>query len=319
MLHKNMKTHTLFALILALLVSLTVLPARAQVEDAKNLKERAAVLVKQSKLIEALPLLEQIAIIEPENADNQFHLGAALLAQTRVATDKEEIKQFFIRARKALIKAKQLGHQEPKLDAIIQSIPENGSVPSYSKNAETEQLMREAESFFAQGKMDEALKKYQKALQLDPTLYYAALYSGDVFVQKSDFSNAEVWYRKAIQIDPNIETAYRYSATPLMRQKKYDQARDRYVEAYITEPFNKYTAAGLGQWAQVTGATLGHPNIEIPTNFSSDGNGKTNITLDANSLLSGKKDDGSSAWLMYGITRANWQTEFVKKFPNEKV
>ncbi len=319
MLHKNMKTHTLFALILALLVSLTVLPARAQVEDAKNLKERAAVLVKQSKLIEALPLLEQIAIIEPENADNQFHLGAALLAQTRVATDKEEIKQFFIRARKALIKAKQLGHQEPKLDAIIQSIPENGSVPSYSKNAETEQLMREAESFFAQGKMDEALKKYQKALQLDPTLYYAALYSGDVFVQKSDFSNAEVWYQKAIQIDPNIETAYRYSATPLMRQKKYDQARDRYVEAYITEPFNKYTAAGLGQWAQVTGATLGHPNIEIPTNFSSDGNGKTNITLDANSLLSGKKDDGSSAWLMYGITRANWQTEFVKKFPNEKV
>jgi len=33
-----------------------------------------------------------------------------------------------------------------------------------------------------------------------------------------------------------------------MKQKKYDQARDRYVEAYITEPFNKYTAAGLGQW-----------------------------------------------------------------------
>ena len=36
-------------------------------------------------------------------------------------------------------------------------------------------------------------------------------------------------------------------------------------------------------------------------------------------MLNGKKDDGSSAWLMYGITRANWQTEFVKKFPDEKV
>lgn len=246
MLHKNMKIFTLFALILVLFVSLAALPAKAQIEDAKVLKQRAAALVKQSKYIDALPLLEQIAIIEPENVDNQFSLGAALLAKTRVTTDKQEIKQFFIRARKALIKAKQLGHQEPKLDAIIQSIPENGSVPSYSKNAETEQLMREAESSFAQGKMDEAFKKYQKALQPDPTLYYAALYSGDVFVQKGDFINAEIWYQKAIQIDPNIETAYRYSATPLMKQKKYDQARDRYVEAYITEPFNKYTAAGLG-------------------------------------------------------------------------
>ncbi len=215
MLHKNIKTYTLLALIFAVFVSFAALPAKAQVEDAKDLKERAAVLVKQGKMLDALPLLEQIAIIEPENADNQFSLGAALLAQTRVATNKEEIKQFFIRARQALIKAKQLGHQEPKLDVIIQSIPEDGSVPSYSKNAETEQLMREAESFFAQGKMDEALKKYQKALQLDPTLYHAALYSTDVFVQKSDFSNAEIWYQKAIQIDPNIETAYRYSATPL--------------------------------------------------------------------------------------------------------
>ncbi len=35
-------------------------------------------------------------------------------------------------------------------------------------------------------------------------------------------------------------------------------------------------------------------------------------------MLGGKKDDGSSAWLVYGVTRAGWQKEFVKKFPNEK-
>ncbi len=254
---KSLKAFVLFAF----LISFAALSAQAQTENSDALKSKAAGLVKQGKYIEALPLLEGIVISEPEDADNQFYLGAALLAKTRVATDKEEIKQLFQRARKALIKAKQLGHPEPKLDAIIQSIPENGDIPNYSKNVETEKIMQEAESFFAQGKMDEALKKYQKALELDPTLYYAALYSGDVYVHKNDFPNAEIWYQKAIKIDPARETAYRYSATPLMRQKKYDQARDRYVEAYITEPYSNYAVGGLNQWSQVTGARLAHPAI----------------------------------------------------------
>ncbi|MGE3465769.1 MAG: hypothetical protein AB7J13_02455, partial [Pyrinomonadaceae bacterium] len=71
-------------------------------------------------------------------------------------------------------------------------------------------------------------------------------------------------YQRAILIDPLRETAYRYSATPFMRQKKYDVARDRYIEAYITEPYNTMSTRGLGQWADVTGANLGHPKIEIP-------------------------------------------------------
>ncbi|MCV5117183.1 tetratricopeptide repeat protein, partial [Escherichia coli] len=78
---------------------------------------------------------------------------------------------------------------------------------------------------------------YLKALDADPKNYYAALFVGDSYLQLEDFANAEVWYQKAIAIDPNIETAYRYSATPLMKQKKYDQAKERYIEAWITEPY----------------------------------------------------------------------------------
>lgn len=322
MLYKNKKAFSHYALAIALLFFCAASPAKAQTPDAQSLKDRAAVLVKQNKNIEALPLLEQIAILEPENAENQFQMGAALLAKTRTVSSKEEIKELYLRSRQALIKAKQLGYPEPKLDAIIKSIPDDGSVASYSTNAETEQLMQQAESFFAQGKMDEALKKYQAALQLDPTLYYAALYAGDVYMQKNDFDKAEIWYQKAIQIDPNRETAYRYSATPLMKQKKYDQARDRYVEAYITEPFSNYAVAGLGQWAQVTGAKLGHPRIDIPASVGTGENGNVNITLG----LGEKTDDGSFAWTVYGLSRAAWQTgkeglskDFKKAYPNEKV
>ena len=63
--------------------------------------------------------------------------------------------------------------------------------------------MVEAEAFFSQGKHAEALKNYQKALQLDPKLYEAVLFSGDVYTQKGDFAQTEPWYQKAIAIDPN--------------------------------------------------------------------------------------------------------------------
>ncbi len=94
--------------------------------------------------------------------------------------------------------------------------------------------MSQAETLFSQGNLDQALASYQKALQLDRELYDAALFTGDVYTQKGDFVQAEVWYQKAIAIDPNREIAYRYSAAPLMKQHKYDLARDRYMESFIT-------------------------------------------------------------------------------------
>jgi len=104
------------------------------------------------------------------------------------------------------------------VDALIQGIPLDGSdATAFSQNIAANSLMTEAESFFSQGRLDEALNDYQKALELDPKLYHAALFAGDVFIQKGDFAQSEVWYQRAIAIDPNRETAYRYSATPLMK------------------------------------------------------------------------------------------------------
>src|SRR5947207_15840519 len=117
--------------------------------------------------------------------------------------------------------------------------------------------MNEAEALFSQGKFDEAIMDYQKALSLDPKIYEAAVFYGDVYNSKKDYKQAEIWYQKAITIDPDREIAYRYSATPLMKQKKYDQARDRYVEAFVVEPYSKFPVAGLTQWAEATNANLG--------------------------------------------------------------
>jgi tetratricopeptide (TPR) repeat protein len=291
--------------------------ARAQTaQSVKELKQKASELINAQRYTEALPLLEKIAAADPEDAETQFYLGFALIAQANVSKDAAERESLRARARTTFLKAKGLGYNKPVLDAVIQSLdPDAPKGKGFSRNAEADRLMREAESFFAQGKLDDALANYRKALALDPDIYEAALYSGDVYTHRGDFEQAEVWYQKAIGIDPTRETAYRYSATPLMKQKKYEEARDRYVEAFITEPYNKYTAAGLSQWAQTTSTRLAHPAIDIPTGVTFDAKGNANVQLDPAAL---GKDDGSSAWISYGATRMLWRKEkFAKTFPRE--
>lgn len=296
--------------------------AQAQTtESIDELKQRVLDLTKQTKYTQALPLLEKIVAAEPNNAQMQFFLGFALIAQAKIITaDDVQHKALRVRARAVFVKAKELGIQEPVVGALIQAIPLDGSDGGvFSENIAANSLMTEAEVFFSQGKLDEALNDYQKALELDPKLYHAALFSGDVAIQKGDFAQAEVWYQRAIAIDPNKETAYRYSATPLMKQGKTEAARDRYIEAFITEPYNQFARAGMVLWGQVTKTSLSHPNIDIPTSVTFDDKGDAKINLDASALLGGK-DDGSFAWILYGGTRSTWKKEeFAKRFPNEKV
>ena len=317
------KTPTLINCLAILLFCLTgsfyCAPISAQTdENLAQLKEKALQLTKQTKYTEALPLLEKIVIAEPDNAPMHFYLGFALIAQANNSNDLAQRKVLRLRARAAFVRAKELHVNEPLVEALIQAIPLDGSDgPAFSQNIAANSLMTEAEGFFSQGKLEEALSNYQKALELDPKLYHAALFAGDVFLQKGDLVQSQAWYERAIAIDPNRETAYRYSATPLMKQGKTEAARDRYIEAFITEPYNKFARAGLVQWAQVTKTDLAHPAIDIPSNITFDDKGNASVSLDATALLGGK-DDGSFAWISYGVTRSVWRKErFKKTFPDE--
>jgi tetratricopeptide (TPR) repeat protein len=307
-----------FLALLFLSVAITS-STQAQTEGSAELKRRASELLKENNFTEALPILEKIAAAEPNDGETQFYLAFALLGQAKNTKDDAARKALRLRARQAFVKAKSLNYDEPKLDALILGLPEDGSdAPGFTSNAKANQLMEEGEALFSQGKADEALKKYQEALELEPKLYHAALFSGDIYLQKGDYAKAETWYQKAIAIDPDRETAYRYSATPLMKQHKTDEARDRYIEAFIVEPYDRFARGGLIQWGQATQTKLAHPEIAIPTNVTFDDKGDAKINLDASALLGGK-DDGSFAWISYGATRSKWRKEkFAKTFPNEK-
>jgi tetratricopeptide (TPR) repeat protein len=304
------------SLLLALVIG-GVFGIQAQVSAQSDQRAKAVELMKAQKYTEALPLLEQLVKATPDDGEMQFYLGFALFGQAINTEDKAAAKQMRARARQAFVKAKELGNDSQLVQAMIDGTPPDGSEPEgskYSQNAEADKLMAQGEAAFARGEMDRALESYQKALSLDPKLYYAALFSGDVHTHRGKYADAETWYQKAIAIDPYIETAYRYSATPLMKQGKTDQARDRYVEAFIVSPYNRLAVGGIIQWAEATKTSLGHPTIDVPeTTVGADGKEKT--TINVNPMA----DDGSMAWIAYSATREVWKKEkFAKTYPGEK-
>src|SRR5687767_13100818 len=278
-----------------------ILAHHTAVSAQSDKRAQAIDLIKAQKFTEALPLLEELAKATPNDDEIQYYLGFALIGQAVNTTDKAAAKQLRARARQAFVRAKELGNKTQLVQAMIDGISPDGSEdsgPKYSQNAEAEKLMGEGEAAFARGDMEKALEIYQKALVADPKLYHAALYSGDVYTQRSKYPEAETWYQKAIAIDPYIETAYRYSATPLMTQGKHGQARDRYVEAFIVNPYSRLAMGGLIQWAEATRTSLSHPTVDIPeTKVGADGKEKT--TINVNPLA----EDGSMAWIAYSATR----------------
>ena len=93
---------------------------------------------------------------------------------------------------------------------------------------------------------------------------------------------------------------------------KMDEARAKFAEAIIAEPYSRTSWMGLAQWAQHKRVSAGHPSIDIPTTLKTEG-GKTSISIDPLSK------EASSYWMMYALKRAAYsEGGFAKEHPSEK-
>ena len=184
---------------------------------------------------------------------------------------------------------------------------------------EVDELMRQGEAAFANGEFPKALELYQRVLDLDPKRYEAALYIGDVYFKTADQLKAVEWFARAVAINPDRETAYRYWGDSLMKQARVTEAGDKYIEAYIAEPYSRFARGGFVSWGERVNVKLAHPPVEFPASVSKKSEDQTTISLDPKMLEKGDKDGSSAAWMIYSFTRASWSTsEFAKQFPTEK-
>lgn len=286
-------------------------------------KSRAVQLVNQKKFAEALPVLEKLA--GDKLADGEVFLGLGIVKwQLQDSGDKAKWREFRLGAKKAFLRAKALGVSVPEVDLIVASINDNGGDKGESSNPQAQAAMDEALPAFAGGDYEKAVAAYERAATLDPAHYEASLYTGNTYFALKKYDLAGIWFAKAITIDPDRETAHRYWADALWKAGKDREAIDKFLDAVVGEPYSSAAWRGITQYAKAKNIGLAHAKIKVPVDFESE-EGKTNITL--GNLLGGKEDDGSFAWMAYGISRATWQTgkdgklsdDFVKAYPTEKI
>ena len=76
------------------------------------------------------------------------------------------------------------------------------ATPQAAPSADAQALVKQGQKLNSEGKQNEALKLYQKALEMSPNLYEAHLESGVALDLKGDYVAAREHLKKAIEVAP---------------------------------------------------------------------------------------------------------------------
>jgi len=304
-------------LLIALLVGGTgALFAQAQPDDdpaTTALRRQALQLYRESKFVEAMPLLEKLSGINPSDFVVKEHWAYCILEYSKTLTDPLERKAARRHARALGLEAKKQG-DEGELLQILLSIPEDGSDLKFSERADVDEAMKSAEASRAKGDLDSARKGYLHVLELDPNNYDATVYVGDVYFSERAYNSAGEWFAKAIKLDPDKETAYRYWGDALSEAGKNGDAREKYINAVVAEPYTRPPWTALRRWSDRINQPFNA--IILQNKSSAQPAGDKAVSLDDRQLKEPSPE--VAGWSAYEKTRKMWRDEkFRQQFPKE--
>jgi tetratricopeptide (TPR) repeat protein len=300
---------------LCVAIACPVWAGQAQDNEAAKANE----LYGAGKRVDALPLYEDLAKTYPNEMLYRERLASCLGAAALETDDAAQRKALLTRERDTARRAIQLGDKANYVQDMANIDPD--APVTVAQGSPAQALMDDAEKAFAAGDYQTARVKYEAAAAADPHLYMAALYAGDAAYAQHDLLTAAQWFARAIAIDPNRETAYRYWGDAIMQNgNDAEAAKNKFIDAIVAEPYNKYSWQGLQQWAVRQKAVLSSPKIDRPAAPTVDPRNSKNITININPADAlDKNNEGSFAWMTYSMKRALYRgDEFKKQFPNEQ-
>ena len=254
-------------------------------------------MIRDHRALEVLPLLETLAKERPYDKEIQEGLVEALVSQSATVTDGER-PAILIRARQILLKLKKTHELSPLAQIYLDQIPPDGRFPQMSRNKEVDRALREAEADFARRDFAKARDGYGRALALDPKHFQATLFMGDTYFAQKQPGRAVVWFAKAAALDPDKAVAFRYWGDALLALGKMPEARERYLEGVVAEPYTRAPWISLAAWAKQNGVELSHPRV-LPDPPEPTG-----------------EPDGTAHFPAYKATRDAWKgAKFKAEFP----
>ena len=280
-------------------------------------RHRAEELYSQGKFVDAMPLFEALAADHPSDPVVREAWAWCLFQYAGTLPDPQQRKSVRARARTIAVEAKGLGDNSQLLQLMLEQPEDGGSEVAFSDSKEVDTAMKAAEADFSRGELDKAREGYMRALLMDPNNYNAALFIGDVYFKQHVYGSAGEWFARAIQIDQNRETAYRYWGDALVAMGKEDEARSKFIEGIIADPYSRRSWTGLQNWVQRNKVALNNVQLKNGAAVTEKDDKNITITIDDSSLKK-KNDPNGLAWMTYGMGRASWHGDrFKKEFPNE--
>ena len=105
----------------------------------------------------------------------------------------------------------------------------------------------------AEGKNDEAIARFEKAIELDPKSAHAYNGWGNSLQAEGKNDEAIAKYQKAIELDPKYAYPYNNWGSALYTEGKNDEAIARFQKAIELDPKSAYTYSGWGNALQAEG------------------------------------------------------------------
>jgi tetratricopeptide (TPR) repeat protein len=288
--------------------------AAAQTPNSDAVRQYALKLYKDGKLVQAMPLFEQLCAEYPKDNQMWEGWGVTTLGYAQTLPDADSRKKMRAKGRSYLVKAKELGDNSNLLQSLLGMIPEDGGELNYSPQKDVNDIMQQAEADFSRGDYDKARDGYLRALVLEPNNYEAALFIGDVYFKQHENGSAGEWFSRAVEIDSNRETAYRYWGDALSAMGQNAEAREKYIQSIVAEPYNNRSLMGLNQWAQRTKVRLNWVRLQDKAKIVATDQGPK-VAVDP-SLHT--EDALFKPWMAYCGRRLEWQkSKFKQQFSTD--
>ena len=233
----------------AALIVLPMLKAVDRLGNAEpyNLRKSKAVELAVSHSPFAIDALKALLKEKPDDAAVLFSLGTETAVIARKLEVGNKRKKEMRQAREYIVRAQKAGSTQPMIATALSEINPDGSenIAKLSEDPKMESLLQKAEEAFGKGDFVHAKEAYEAALAIDPTNYVATVYLGDAYFSSKEFPEALRWFQKAIELNPDFEKAHRYSGDTLLRLNRKDDALDQYLLAVVAEPYSQYPWTAL--------------------------------------------------------------------------
>ena len=139
------------------------------------------------------------------------------------------------------------------LDRPENAVGISGGNPNLTDPSEyTRQIPKDARREFEKGvkadqdgKSDEAIRHFAKAIELAPDFYAARNNLGSAYVARSRFPEAQELFEKVIKVNPSDAAAYFNLANVYLLQRQYSQA-----EKWVTQGLRREPDSGFGNFLQ---------------------------------------------------------------------